>query len=500
MHSASLVLGLMVGAVTSRTFKYALPANVEAMAGCIFPGEFEVSDFTTYTDFLDSTKNTTSFHYSDVDTGIDTSCQHNSTSTPISSGAAQRWACDNANVEFIYQTTSGVAGLTILEKACLQRPQLHEHNFNLDMYWQAVAFAWRLHEYLAFTIGPPRPRSRFGGEKGMAFNVAPKDEIAKDFGCWTLSCGYIAVDHGESTGPDATVHMGQERSTHNQNGGAIVVAFRGTYSITNTVIDLSTIPQEYVPYPSPEDGGDTPPREPEHKCTNCTVHMGFLSSWKIARDDVLPHLKQLHQQYPEYPLYLIGHSLGGAVAALAALELKVIFGWDNIVVTTFGEPRVGNEGFVKYLDTVFELVDGHKQIEKQTYRRITHVDDPVPLLPLSEWGYRSHAGEVFISKSELPPEPSDIRPCAGDRDPNCIAGSEDEALWMARRMIAAKNQHRDDSIFERRSWGIPARLKLWQLFFAHRDYFWRLGLCIPGGDPFDWGRDGYDDPRLSNEL
>jgi len=43
-------------------------------------------------------------------------------------------------------------------------------------------------------------------------------------------------------------------------------------------------------------------------------------------------------------------------------------------------------------------------------------------------------------------------------------------------------------------WGlpIPARYKMWQLFFAHRDYFWRLGLCLPGGDPFDWGRNRYD--------
>lgn len=314
------------------------------------------------------------------------------------------------------------------------------------------------------------------------------------------SCGYIAVDHGEPSQVGATVHESQDRFTHSQDGGAIVVAFRGTYSITNTVVDLSTVPQEYVPYPSPEDGGETPPKEPDHRCTNCTVHMGFLSSWKAARDDVLPHLKQLHQQYPDYPLYLIGHSLGGAVAALAALELKVIFGWDNIVVTTFGEPRVGNEGFVKYLNTVFELNKGSKPVEEQIYRRLTHVDDPVPLLPLSEWGYKSHAGEIFISKPDLPPEPSDIYPCVGDHDPNCIAGSEDETAWITRRMVEEKNQHPSDSILDRRSWGIPARFKLWQLFFAHRDYFWRLGLCIPGGDPFDWGRDRYDDPTLANEL
>jgi hypothetical protein len=30
---------------------------------------------------------------------------------------------------------------------------------------------------------------------------------------------------------------------------------------------------------------------------------------------------------------------------------------------------------------------------------------------------------------------------------------------------------------------IPARYRLWELFYAHRDYFWRIGLCVPGGDP-----------------
>jgi hypothetical protein len=46
----------------------------------------------------------------------------------------------------------------------------------------------------------------------------------------------------------------------------------------------------------------------------------------------------------------------------------------------------------------------------------------------------------------------------------------------------------------RKRWGIPipARYKMWQLFFAHRDYFWYLGLCVPGGDPLDCGRKHYD--------
>ncbi|KAI1382092.1 alpha/beta-hydrolase [Hypoxylon crocopeplum] len=317
------------------------------------------------------------------------------------------------------------------------------------------------------------------------------------------SCGYIAIDHGTAPAPAPSGRMGRVVDEHHAaNGripGAIIIAFRGTYSITNTVVDLSTIPQEYVPYPSPDQGGSDPHNEPKHACHNCTVHMGFLSSWKIARTVVLPALKPLREQYPEYPIHLVGHSLGGAVAALAALELKVISGWNNLTVTTFGEPRVGNDGFVDYINSVFQLGDVGKQFEAQTYRRVTHVDDPVPLLPLSEWGYRSHAGEFFISKSDLPPEPSDIQPCIGDYDPRCIAGSAGEPLQTTGQIIA-EQLAQDTSAWTRGLWDIPTRLKLWQLFFAHRDYFWRLGLCVPGGDPIDWGRDRYPNFTSSDEL
>ncbi|KAI0176191.1 alpha/beta-hydrolase [Hypoxylon sp. FL1284] len=323
------------------------------------------------------------------------------------------------------------------------------------------------------------------------------------------SCGYIAVDHGiappSASAPTAEMRTGEDADpSHDdigdKNQGSIIVAFRGTYSITNTVVDLSTVPQEYVPYPSPDQGDSGPPKEPKHTCHNCTVHMGFLTSWKIARTVVLPALVPLRKQYPTYAIHLVGHSLGGAVAALAALELKVMFGWDSLTVTTFGEPRVGNEGFAEYLDAVFDLGGAGKPVDTPTYRRVTHADDPVPLLPLSEWGYRSHAGEFFISKPELPPEPSDIRPCVGDYDPRCIAGSTGEQSRTTGQASAAGERDQDTTGWTRSPWDIPSRSKLWQLFFAHRDYFWRLGLCVPGGDPIDWGREKYPNLTSGDEL
>lgn len=272
------------------------------------------------------------------------------------------------------------------------------------------------------------------------------------------SCGYIAVDHGaRRPGEGGQGDVGEK---------AIIVAFRGTYSLSNTVVDLSSVPQEYVPYPSPE--------EPKYKCTNCTVHMGFLSSWRHAREKVLPHLKTLRQQHPEYPVLLIGHSLGGAVAALAGLELKASLQWDDVSVTTFGEPRIGNAGLARFVDDVFEL-GADVDPEERPYRRVTHVGDPVPLLPLSEWGFRPHAGEIFIDKSDLPPEPEHLMFCEGADDARCLSepddGDEDGGWWGGIRL--------------------PGRFKVWELLFAHRDYFWRLGLCVPGGDPHDWGRGEY---------
>lgn len=308
----------------------------------------------------------------------------------------------------------------------------------------------------------------------------PNFELASTWNTGVLmsdSCGYVAVDHGSKD--DGTI-------THSKP--AIIVAFRGTYSITNTVVDLSTVPQEYVPYLEPGDGdtkkGNNNNNSTEQKCTNCTVHMGFMQSWNQARNLVLPVLKNVKARHPDYPIHLVGHSLGGAVACLAALEFKMAMGWDDLVITTFGEPQAGNAGFVDYVNRVFDLgeeennlIKGFRDPEEKVYRRVTHMDDPVPLLPLSEWGYRPHAGEIFITKKDLSPGTEDLRLCHGDEDPNCISGGGDEVFG-----------------------DLPSRMKLWQLLFAHRDYFWRLGLCLPGGDPADWGRPPYNVSSRPDEL
>lgn len=136
---------------------------------------------------------------------------------------------------------------------------------------------------------------------------------------------------------------------------------------------------------------------------------------------------------------------------------------------------------MKYIDKAF--YNQSQTDVSQRYRRVTHINDPVPLLPLSEWGYSTHAGEIYISKPDLPPEQGDLQLCEGDQDPQCIAGAEASADTSMSRLEPGA----DIESFKRwwlQSKGyleVLARFRKWQLFFAHRDYFWRLGLCIPGG-------------------
>lgn len=188
---------------------------------------------------------------------------------------------------------------------------------------------------------------------------------------------------------------------------------------------------------------------------------------------------------------LVGHSLGGAVAALAGLDMRAR-GW-HPRVTTFGEPRIGNEDLVAYLNDLFDLTAGGddddiddrcEDPDNWSFRRVTHINDPIPLLPLPEWGYASHAGEIFISKLSLPPDVSDVQWCSGNEDPRCISGAEESSAALAALSLQSQSPH--TSRLHKLLDFIPAPFRLWELFFAHRDYFWRIGLCVPGGDPGTW--------------
>ena len=95
------------------------------------------------------------------------------------------------------------------------------------------------------------------------------------------------------------------------------------------------------------------------------VHSGFMQQY----DDISFQLEQAldDPQVKGKPLFITGHSLGGAVATIAARRLDA----ERQIAAcyTFGSPRVGTEAWVA-------------QIKTPIYR-IVNSADPVPMVPFS---------------------------------------------------------------------------------------------------------------------
>ena len=93
------------------------------------------------------------------------------------------------------------------------------------------------------------------------------------------------------------------------------------------------------------------------------VHRGFLDYCQAALftdategETAGERLAADLRAHPSEKLYLTGHSLGGAAAILAAAHLSDLgVSPDQLIVTTFGAPAVGNEDFVRTYQDRFTL-------------------------------------------------------------------------------------------------------------------------------------------------
>ncbi|KAJ7164216.1 alpha beta-hydrolase [Mycena filopes] len=182
----------------------------------------------------------------------------------------------------------------------------------------------------------------------------------------------------------------------------IVVAFRGTFSLREALIDTQ---DKLVPFISPglPDLG------------NVEVHCGFLGAYNNVADDILTTVKTQLADYSTYELVLTGHSLGGAIASLAAVSLKTAAPEAIMSVYTFGQPRTGNAEFATYMERI---------VGAQNIFRAVHTIDSIPKRPLREDGYEHSATEYWQFEDPLLPsapasKADTVKPCAGGEDPMC---------------------------------------------------------------------------------
>lgn len=133
----------------------------------------------------------------------------------------------------------------------------------------------------------------------------------------------------------------------------LIVAFRGTEPI-NAVDWLSDVSYHQRPLSSGVPG---------------LVHGGFARALGEVLQPMLAALEELDRGKPR--LFLTGHSLGGALAVLAAAVLAFERSHDVTAVYTYGQPRVGDPDF----STAF-----NQKLEALTFRYVNDFDI-VPHVP-----------------------------------------------------------------------------------------------------------------------
>jgi pimeloyl-ACP methyl ester carboxylesterase len=151
---------------------------------------------------------------------------------------------------------------------------------------------------------------------------------------------------------------------------AIIVAFRGSKAAQDFIQDGKVLRAELM-----WSQNDSP----------AEVHEGFLEDFEAVNVQVVAAVKSLLATESAATIYVTGHSLGGALAILCALE----FSRQKLPVAsviTFGCPRVGNSVW----RDLYNAALGDRSF------RVVNQNDIVPRLPGALLGYRHCGQEIFL--------------------------------------------------------------------------------------------------------
>ncbi|KAJ3412662.1 hypothetical protein HDV05_000412 [Chytridiales sp. JEL 0842] len=160
-----------------------------------------------------------------------------------------------------------------------------------------------------------------------------------------------------------------------------VLSFRGTRTLDNWLSDLMIAKPDY------ELPGESVPE-------GAKIHYGFLKLWESVKEEVLTILEGFVKAHPGFELWVTGHSMGGAVATLAAVDImhsmdESILA-ESIKLLTIAQPRIGNTIFASWVNT---LPLGLKI-------RLVNQDDLTPHLPPAFADFLHNKVEMWIANEE----------------------------------------------------------------------------------------------------
>uniref|UniRef100_A0AC34RB88 Fungal lipase-like domain-containing protein n=1 Tax=Panagrolaimus sp. JU765 TaxID=591449 RepID=A0AC34RB88_9BILA len=214
-------------------------------------------------------------------------------------------------------------------------------------------------------------RNKFFPLTAIAYSEQPESCLSQFFtdfeffGKFVVKCdttsddtcaGFVAVSHSDQ---------------------AIIISYRGTLGNNEIVQEINTTmfkpPVEIFP------GGGK---------VNPYFSNAFNLLWKNGMKTTFLDIKT---KYPDYFLWITGHSLGGSLASInaAIISNSNLFNKEKLLLITFGEPRTGDSHFVTAFD---ELVPN-------SFRVVHGYDVVNQIPPLMLFGYIHHASEVWYNNS-----------------------------------------------------------------------------------------------------
>ncbi len=147
----------------------------------------------------------------------------------------------------------------------------------------------------------------------------------------------------------------------------LYIHFVGTNDLKDAILDLLFMKRRY-PY--------------DNKESRIRIHSGFFIAYNNV--DIRNKIHLIVNRTESKKVFISGHSLGGAIAILCAVDLQYNFEELDIQVITFGSPRVGNKYFVESYN---------RRVPNTT--RVCFKYDLVTMLPFKLCGYK-HSGKKFI--------------------------------------------------------------------------------------------------------
>ncbi|KAJ9065373.1 hypothetical protein DSO57_1020226 [Entomophthora muscae] len=219
-------------------------------------------------------------------------------------------------------------------------------------------------EYVASTPGSEADAYRFVNYAALGYC---KPQAIEQMRC--KPCRYLRNDAEVIKVIDEPRTMGQAVILVDRRRSQIVLVFRGSVYLENWIQDSKTNMVSVL------------------YAQNTKIHQGFKEAIDALMPLVIEPFKYTLTKYPNYQTVITGHSLGAALATLAASELfrNNILPWERMSLFTYGEPRSGNLAFARWINS-----------QHTTITRVVNENDVVPHMDVAKDGYVHHSTEVYI--------------------------------------------------------------------------------------------------------